>query len=47
MRYRSYRYRLDQLSDILGNGRIEKISMLRRNHGFHRPQTRRYVRRRV
>ena len=33
MRYRSYRYKLDQLSDILGIGRIEKISMLRRNHG--------------
>ena len=33
MKYHIYRYRLDQLSDVLGIGRIEKISMLRRNHG--------------
>ena len=37
-RYRRYYCRLDQLSDILGTGLSERISMLRRSRGFFVPR---------
>ena len=40
MRYRRYYCMLDQLSNILDTGLYERISMLRRNPGFLRPQKR-------